>query len=151
MFRFIVALSAVICAVPALAQERQWTLDAVGEDAFLAFGVPNTDDVGVSFWCKIGKKDLSLFTPLPPTGSHPKLNLSVGSQTFPLKVRVNTNEGSKTIEAVLQPQAKMLDALKTAESFEVTLGKHKVTYPLAEADFEGLLKLCAGQTSPAED
>ena len=33
------------------AQERQWSLDAGDQDAYLIFGVPDSDDVGVSLWC----------------------------------------------------------------------------------------------------
>lgn len=45
------------------AQEREWLLDAADEDAFLVFGVPETDDVGVSLWCKIGSGKVKLFFP----------------------------------------------------------------------------------------
>ena len=37
----------------ALAQERQWSLDTVNNQVFLVFGVPESDDVGLSFWCDI--------------------------------------------------------------------------------------------------
>ncbi|MDO8353983.1 MAG: hypothetical protein Q7T14_11020, partial [Aestuariivirga sp.] len=34
-----------------LAQERVWTLDQTDAEVYLVFGVPETDEVGVSFWC----------------------------------------------------------------------------------------------------
>lgn len=151
MFRFVLILSATLFATPALAQERQWVLDVAGEDVFLAFGVPSTNDVGVSFLCKIGKKDVSLFSPLVNSEKHPKLNFSVGELNFPLVAKINDNEGAKTIEALLKPQRKILDALQVEERFEVSIGKHKVTYPLADADFKGLMKLCNGEVAPTEN
>jgi hypothetical protein len=151
MFRIVLILSAALFATPALAQERQWVLDVAGEDVFLAFGVPSTNDVGVSFWCKIGKKDVSLFSPLVNSEKHPKLKLAVGSRNFSLVAKINDNEGAKTIEALLKPQNKILDALETEERFEVSIGKHTVTYPLADADFKGMMKLCNGEVAPTEN
>lgn len=151
MFRLILILSAALLVTPVLAQERQWVLDVAGEDVFLAFGVPSTNDVGVSFWCKIGKKDVSLFSPLMGSEKHPKLKLSAGNLSFPLVAKINDNEGAKTIEALLKPQNKILDALETEERFEVLIGKHKVTYPLGDADFKGLMKLCNGEVQPPEN
>ena len=151
MFRFALVLLASIFTTPAVAQERQWVLDVAGEDVFLAFGVPNTNDVGISFWCKIGKNDLSLFSPLVNSERHPKLKLAVGKLNFPLEAKVNDNEGAKTIEALLRPQKKIISALEAAERFEVSIGKHKVTYPLVDADFAALMKLCDGKAGATEN
>jgi hypothetical protein len=151
MFRFVLIFSAALFATPALAQERQWVLDVAGEDVFLAFGVPSTNDVGVSFWCKIGKKDVSLFSPLVSSEKHPKLKLTAGHVSFSLVAKINDNEGAKTIEALLKPQRKIIDALETEERFEVSIGKHTVTYPLADADFKGMMKLCNGDVQPADN
>ncbi len=150
MFR---AIAILLClfSIPAQAQERQWLLDTAGEDAFLAFGVPNTNDVGVSFWCKIGKTDVSLFAPLTGPEVHAKLVLSIGTKDFPLTAKISKNDGAKTLEAPLKPQKQILENLEASESFRVTLGKHKITYPLDGADFEGLLKLCNGKSVPTDD
>ncbi len=69
MFLFVAKLGflATIFVQPAFAQEREWLLDAVEEDVFLVFGVPDTNDVGVSFWCKIGTGVVSVFAPLLPS------------------------------------------------------------------------------------
>ena len=37
------------------AQERDWALDASDQEAYLIFGVSDTDDVGVSLWCRTRK------------------------------------------------------------------------------------------------
>lgn len=153
MFRrmIISVFTVATLAAPALAQEREWVLDVAGEDVFLAFGVPNTNDLGVSFWCKIGHDDVSLFSPLPGSESKPSLRIVIGADNFPLEVKLNDNEGSKTVEARLKPQNLILEKLENAERFTVTVGKHKVTYPLAGADFEGLLKLCADNATPTDN
>src|SRR6185503_14762561 len=51
--------------VPSLAsaQEREWSFDTGEEDAYLVFGVPQTEDVGVSFWCTIGAAEIKVFLP----------------------------------------------------------------------------------------
>ncbi len=151
MFRVLLLTLAVVVSQPARAQERQWLLDAAGEEVFLAFGVPNTDDVGISFWCKSGQQGISLFSPFQGREKRPKLTLLVGAESFPLDAKVNNNEGTKTVEARLRPEVKILNALNDAERFEVDLGKHKAVYPLADADFQGLIKLCATRLLPAEN
>ena len=45
------------------AQERQWSLDSSEDDAYLIFGVPESDDVGISFWCTMGSGEIRLFIP----------------------------------------------------------------------------------------
>ena len=153
MFRgILISVLAVATLIPAtLAQEREWILDTAGEDVFLAFGVPNTNDLGVSFWCKIGHDDVSMFSPLTGSESRPKLEIMIGAEHFPLDMKLNDNEGSKTVEARLKPQNHILEKLENAERFSIAVGKHKVTYPLAGADFMGLLKLCTGKVTPTEN
>jgi hypothetical protein len=53
----------MITATASLAQERQWTMDVTETDAFMVFGVPETDDVGVSFWCTLGTPKIKIFVP----------------------------------------------------------------------------------------
>ena len=57
MFHRLLLTVSLIAAATAstAAQERQWTLDASDEDAYLIFGVPESDDVGLSLWCPIQK------------------------------------------------------------------------------------------------
>jgi hypothetical protein len=145
------AFTVAMLAAPALAQEREWVLDVAGEDVFLAFGVPNTNDLGVSFWCKIGHDEVSLFSPFPGSEAKPKLQIDIGANRFPLNEKLNDNDGSKTVEARLRPQKQILEKLESAERFNVILGKHKVTYPLDGADFRGLLRLCAGKVAPTDN
>lgn len=136
------------------AQEREWVLDAAGEDVFLVFGVSGTADVGVSFWCKLGSENVSLFAPLPASHSATvpsSLSLDIGSKTFKLKAQPLSQVELKSIEAKLAPQDVILNMLQAEERFVMTVGTHKTTFPLAGADFDGLLKLCNQNETKTEN
>jgi hypothetical protein len=125
------------------AQEREWVLDAAEEDVYLLFGVPNTTDVGVSLWCKISTGNISLFAPMPTTTPAPEIaTLTIRNTNYELALTKIEGDMQYSIEAKLIPQDKILDALQSAEQFSLTLGKHTSVYPLATADFAGLLRLC---------
>lgn len=150
MFRlfFSAVLFAVAFSAPAIAQEREWSLGAAGDDVFMAFGVPETPDIGVSFWCRIGSKAVSVFTPLPmlkgPDKKALQLSLGVNDRNYVLSAKVG-GDGGSTLEAVLKPQAELLAALMATDRFSLTIGKHKTTFPLNGADFAGLLAMCANK------
>jgi hypothetical protein len=127
----------------ASAQEREWLLDAAEEDVYLLFGVPNTTDVGISIWCKINTGKISVFAPLPKTTPTPaSATLTIGAANYELAMTQADANKQNSIEAQLAPQDKILADLQTAESFSLTLGKHTSIYPLADADFAGLIRLC---------
>src|SRR5262249_43377919 len=63
VIRVVSAVIVMLAATSAFAQERQWVFDTNDEDAFLTFGVPETDDVGISFWCKIQSGEARVFLP----------------------------------------------------------------------------------------
>jgi hypothetical protein len=137
-------------ASTALAQEREWSLGASGEDVFMAFGVPDTADIGVSFWCKIGAQDVSVFAPLPPVkgpkADAAKLLIEAGEKTFALDTNVIEDS---SVEGRLKPQGDVIAALKNADRFTLVIGTHKTTYPLEGADFDGLLSMCANKDGDA--
>lgn len=146
MHKTIAALSLIVLAQPALAQEREWGLDASDEDVYLLFGVPNTTDVGVSFWCKIDTGIVSLFTPLPAKQVPPKsIIVSIGAKSYDLATTPSEDENAQTLEAKLVPQDTLLSELQSAERFSLTVGNHKTVYPLIDADFANLMKLCAAK------
>ena len=74
-------------AVSAHAQEREWLLDAGSEEAYLIFGVPDTDDVGVSLWCPLKKGMVNLYLQRPAEelsklkAREVALKVSAGSET----------------------------------------------------------------------
>jgi hypothetical protein len=137
-----------------LAQEREWQLDATDQDAFLVFGVPQSDDVGVSFWCKLGSKKLKVMAPV--VNGHVKNSASIpvvmtiGGKDFALNGRtaIGAKGSEDSVEAETQASGPLIEALQSSDRFSVKVGKHEATYPLLDADLSGLLKLC--QEIPAE-
>jgi hypothetical protein len=141
-----------VCIVPvcSLAQERQWSLDSTDREAFLVFGVPDTDDVGLSFWCAIGSGKVSAYLPLKApilkAGQHTDMKLSVDGKPFhlPATAAPEGNEGRMTLEGTFHLKDKLMGVLKGADSIAVTVKNHTDTYPLADADFASLVNACNG-------
>ena len=138
----------------ARAQEREWILDAADEDAFLVFGVPETDDVGVSLWCKLGSARVKLYFPegspeLKPDITAP-YELIVGAKKHKLSGKTTANDltGSTSVETELSADDPLWTELIKADRFTVKIGKHELTYPLVDAGIDNLLKLC--REKPAE-
>ncbi len=148
----LVSLCALILCVSfhtaAQAQEREWILDAADEDAFLVFGVPETDDVGVSFWCKIGSGKVKLFFPegspslKPDTQSDFTLTVSGKDHAFTGTTSANEVSGATSIEAEVPADHAVFTALQTADRFAAHIAEHTTTYPLVDAGLENLLRLC---------
>ncbi len=140
-----------LATTPVNAQEREWTLDRTDQDVFLVFGTPETDDVGASFWCRIGTPTVRFFLPLPQSRPHARipssLKLSVSGKTFTLPVLLNKDESreSNTLEAEFATESPLFEVLRSADYFAVSFGNGKRIFPLVNADVEGLLRLC---TSP---
>jgi hypothetical protein len=139
-----------LMAGAALAQERDWTLDTSEEDAYLIFGVPESEDVGVSLWCRIGQGVVNLYLPAP-TRLMPKTRdgaapiiMTAGTEqaTFRGKADVNRDSTLSSIEAEMAVDHPMIAALKTADRFTIKADVTEVTFPLYNADLEGLLALC---------
>ena len=135
-------------AVSAAAQERQWSLDIGGDDAYLVFGVPDTDDVGVSFWCTMGSGEIRLFVPAAGEALKPDEKITfpvtVGAEPFALNGRTmaNEEEGTTSVESMLTPADPLFAALGKADRFKIALGNGEHIYPLIDADVAGLLRLC---------
>jgi hypothetical protein len=133
-----------------LAQERQWNLDSTDKEAFLVFGVPDTDDVGLSFWCAIGSGKVSAYlpltTPLLKAGQHADMKLTVDGKAFhlPAIAAHDSNGGHMTVEGTFRLTDHLLSILKSGNSVAVTIKKHTDTYPLVDADFDGLVNACNG-------
>ena len=138
----------VLGSAPALAQERLWTLDQTDAEVYLVFGVPETDDVGVSFWCTQQSGIVKLYFP----ESDPKLKaaanvnfeLEVAAKTYPLKGKIAINEESTgtSLEAELKTTDPVFAALQMANRFAVKAGSNNHVFPLDEADFPTFLDVC---------
>lgn len=149
-------VSAIAWADAATAQERAWTLDAAGEDAFLVYGVPESDDVGISIWCKIGTEKTSLFFPVTWTSFKNDeivpIEIVLGDAVIPLNGKATASEetAETSIEADLPAGPSFFDAMKATDRIKLKVGTHTSIYPLADAQVDGLLKLCREPTAVAE-
>jgi hypothetical protein len=132
----------------ALAQEREWTFDTGEQDAYLIFGVPDTDDTGVSFWCPIGSGEVRIFvteaaaTLKPDSAIH--IDLIVAGRTFGYegKAQVNEESGIPSAEAKIDAKDEIFAALQGADRFAVKVAGQEDVYPLAGADIPSLMRTC---------
>ena len=83
----LLAIAMALCSNAVLAQERQWALDTADNDAFLVFGVAESDDVGISFWCTIGSDKLKVFVPEGSADLAPNI-------TAPLVLKIGAASGA---------------------------------------------------------
>ncbi len=133
-----------------IAQEREWTLNASDKEAFLVFGVPDTDDVGFSIWCEIGTNKLSVF--VNNIGGQLKQNqttdmvIDIDGKKFTIKAKaaIDRSGHSKSLEGQIPNNDPLLKAAENGTSLKTTIQGHTNTYPLIDADITGLLRTCAG-------
>ena len=134
----------------ALAQERDWALDASDQEAYLIFGVAETDDVGVSLWCRTRKDVVNLYVPRP-TAELEALNrrkapltVKAGEETATFAGKIDLNRGfpSSSVEVEIPVDSPLLKAMETADRFSVKVEAQELVFPLYNADVSALLGLC---------
>lgn len=141
-------LAAFALAAPAHAQERQWTLDASEQDAYLVFGVPESDDVGISIWCPIESGEVRIYVPEASAEAEADKDvtaiLSTEDTTREFKARseVNADAGVTAIEVDLPVDDPILAAMLKADRLRVKVGQDEMVFPLFDADLSGLMELC---------
>lgn len=150
MMRFLSALLLLAClALPAAAQERQWNFDQTDKDAYLVFGVADTDDVGLSFWCSQRSGWITLFVPEADpklkTGGKVRIDVYAGGKRFRYQGAATANQeaGNVSVEVRLKPSDKLFTALRNDDRIRIVFARSEHIYPLQEVDFEPLLQLCA--------
>lgn len=149
--RLIFATIALLSAAHyAVAQEREWTLNASDKEAFLVFGVPDTDDVGLSLWCEIGTNKLSVF--VNNIGGQLKQNqttnmaIDVDGKKYFIKAKAAVDKlgRSQSLEGQIPANDPFLKSAENGTSLKTKIQGHTNTYPLIDADITGLLRTCAG-------
>lgn len=137
-----------LTANPVCAQERQWSIDQNDKEAYLVFGVPESDDVGVSFWCKLQSGIITFYAPdidanLKIAGNV-RFTIEVPPKSFHLKGKTSVNQeaGSISMETNLKITDRIFRNLQSADHFTVKAGTAKQTYPLQDADFTSFLAVC---------
>lgn len=146
--RFTILAALLLSAAGAAAQEREWQLDSGETEAYLTFGVPESDDVGLSFWCPLHSGHISLFVPDaghdlkagPPT----KLIVQLGGKTFTYSGKTQENEesGGTSVEAEMPAADALFTAFKGESRLSLTIAKDQQNFPLQGADVAGLIALC---------
>jgi len=145
---FISLLATAVLAAPAAAQERQWSLDASGEDAYLVFGVPDSDDIGVSIWCPIQQGEVHVY--LPETaenlgdGQKTAMTISTDDMSINVEAALDAGQdgGTSSVEATLPDDSPIFDSMLKADRFTIKVGSDETVFPLFEADLSGLMDLC---------
>lgn len=141
---------ALSATVQAQAQERQWSLDTVNNQVFLVFGVPESDDVGLSFWCDIGKTKVQAFLPEGVAairrGQQIKINVKIDAYSEKILALVAGDDGSQklTVETTFGLQGSLMKALRAGQSLGINVNGHESHFPLADADFDGFVGACKG-------
>ncbi|MGQ0484352.1 MAG: hypothetical protein ACT4SY_03235 [Hyphomicrobiales bacterium] len=149
IFRIVAVLWLVAAlGASARAQERQWIFDSGADDAYLIFGVPETDDVGISFWCSARSGEIRIFIPEADPAMKPdtdvSLLVSAGDETFRIGGKTAANEmyDAISIEATVSAADPLFAGFQKSDRFKVVIGAVEHVYPLIDADVAGLVALC---------
>ena len=143
------ALALPLLSMPAAAQERAWNFDQTDTDAYLVFGVPESDDIGLSLWCTQRSGNITLFLPETDAKIKPdstaKLTVELAGKRYRYngKTTANQEAGSTSAEVILKVTDKLFTAMREADRIKIIVGKSVHTFPLLEVDIETLLQLCA--------
>src|SRR5262245_51386797 len=147
--RHVLGALLIIAAVPAAAQEREWTFDTADEDAYLVFGVPESEDAGISFGCTLQSGEIRVFVPEAgddlKADQKVKLIIGVGGKDFTYEGQTSVNEMSATTsaEAPIPAADPLFTDLRNSDRFTVKTGTEENTFPLEGADFESLVRACS--------
>ena len=148
---FLIAVSlAFLLTAQARGQERQWSLDTINEQVFLVFGVPESDDVGLSFWCTIGKSKVQAFLPETVAAIHPGEVITIGvdidghSEKILGKVARDGGSQKLTVETVFGLTGSLMKALRAGQSLGINVKGHISSFPITDANFDGLVDACNG-------
>ena len=149
MLRRLLLAGLLICAAgTAWAQEREWLFDTGDEDAYLVFGVPETDDAGVSFGCTLQSGNIRLFVPEAGEELKPDQKITVtivvGGKPFTYDGTTTANEmsGTTSAEAEIPAGDAIFADLRKADRFEIRAGTEDNIFPLEGADFDSLVRAC---------
>ena len=142
MTTFLLAVSS-----PVFGQEREWNLDVTDQDAFLVFGTPETDDVGLSFWCKLSSTTIKLYVPHTnlalKEGQKTRVKLDISGKHFDFTGSPALDETTtKAIEVKIDVEDRVFSQLINADHLSIRIGKKEMNFPLLDADIEGLIKIC---------
>jgi hypothetical protein len=150
--RLALAIILVGLSLPVQAQEREWSIDTNGEnEAYMTYGVPETEDIGLSLWCKIGSKNLNLYVPQSgwQTGTAKFVDVKIAADPVQINIKGKLQEDptrdSASVEAKIELASPLVTALPDAQHIDIDTGKHKIITPLYDAPVSSLLRMCKGE------
>lgn len=137
------ALAASTSAVRAESVTQVWSLigaeEKKPERIFLSYGTPQTDDQTVSFNCKPGGGEATVFiaetsVKLRP-GKRATATLSAGRTTVEIAGKIMPNEmsGVPSFEGRVRADSALFEAMASAPTLAIGVGLSKQTAPLAGA------------------
>jgi len=79
------------------------------------------------------------------SGERTMMRIAVDGKTFllPATAARDPASGHITVEGKFKAKDALMTSLSNGETVAVNIKGHSATYPLADADFEGLLNTCA--------
>ena len=144
----IFCVAMIMSATAALAQEREWSWGTSETEAYLVFGVPESEDVGISFWCTQGAGEVRIFV----ADANVKLSADIdtaidftaGDKKFTVKARTMANEldATTSAEGAAPATDPLLPALQATDRFAVSVAGESQTFPSAGQDFANLIEAC---------
>lgn len=117
----------------------------------MIFGVPESDDIGISFWCALRSGEVRIFVPEASETLKPddtiEVKLTAGDKTFPLSAKTASNEeaASISLEIAVSASDPMFGTLEEADSFSLSFATDTQAFPLSGTDFPELLRACGRQ------
>ena len=138
----------LLFASASAAQEREWVFMTSDDEAYLGFGVPDSDDAGITFSCAFQSGAIRIFIPesrehLVP-GTTANIAIRAGGRDYSYSAAVAPNEeaGIPSLMADAAPGDALFAALVANDRFGVVIAGEEDMYPLAGSDFDSLLRAC---------
>ena len=144
----VLCVAVIMSATAALAQEREWSWGTSETEAYLVFGVPESEDVGISFWCTQGAGEIRVFI----ADANVKLSADIDTtiefaandKKFSVKARTMANEldATTSAEGAAPASEPLFPALQATDRFTVSVAGESQTFPSAGQDFANLIEAC---------
>jgi hypothetical protein len=144
----ILSVALIMSATAAGAQEREWSWGISETEAYLVFGVPESEDVGISLWCTQGTGEIRVFI----ADANVKLaadidtaiEFTVGDKKFMVPARTMANEldATTSAEGAASASDPVFPALQGTDRFDVSVAGESQTFPSAGQDFANLTQAC---------
>jgi hypothetical protein len=144
----VLCVALIMSATAALAQEREWSWGTSDTEAYLVFGVPESEDVGISFWCTQGVGEVRVFIADANVKLSPDIDTAIeftaNDKKFTVKARTMANEldATTSAEGVIPAADPLFPALQGTDRFVVSVVGESQTFPSAGEDFANLTEAC---------